>query len=72
MNLRFSAPRGIGGVMTPPADKSITHRALLLAAGILALVLIDHALGDGGTVDGRHGLLRTDRNRCEEGGGERQ
>jgi len=32
MNLRFSAPRGIGGVMTPPPDKSITHRALLLAA----------------------------------------
>jgi 3-phosphoshikimate 1-carboxyvinyltransferase len=32
MNLRFSAPRGIGGVLTPPPDKSITHRALLLAA----------------------------------------
>ena len=32
MTLRFSAPRGIGGVMTPPPDKSITHRALLLAA----------------------------------------
>ncbi len=32
MNLRLSAPRGIGGVMTPPPDKSITHRALLLAA----------------------------------------
>jgi 3-phosphoshikimate 1-carboxyvinyltransferase len=32
MNLRFSAPRGIGGVMHPPPDKSITHRALLLAA----------------------------------------
>ncbi len=32
MNLRFSAPRGIGGAMTPPPDKSITHRALLLAA----------------------------------------
>jgi 3-phosphoshikimate 1-carboxyvinyltransferase len=31
MNLRFSAPRGIGGVLTPPPDKSITHRALLLA-----------------------------------------
>ncbi len=32
MNLRFSAPRGIGGTMSPPPDKSITHRALLLAA----------------------------------------
>jgi 3-phosphoshikimate 1-carboxyvinyltransferase len=32
MNLRFCAPRGIGGTMTPPPDKSITHRALLLAA----------------------------------------
>jgi 3-phosphoshikimate 1-carboxyvinyltransferase len=32
MTLRFSAPRGIGGVLAPPPDKSITHRALLLAA----------------------------------------
>jgi 3-phosphoshikimate 1-carboxyvinyltransferase len=31
MTLRFSAPRGIGGEITPPPDKSITHRALLLA-----------------------------------------
>ena len=32
MNLRFTAPRGLGGAMRPPPDKSITHRALLLAA----------------------------------------
>ena len=31
MTLRFSAPRGIGGEITPPPDKSVTHRALLLA-----------------------------------------
>ncbi len=28
----FAAPRGIGGELTPPPDKSITHRALLLAS----------------------------------------
>ena len=28
----FRAPRGVGGAYAPPADKSITHRALMLAA----------------------------------------
>jgi 3-phosphoshikimate 1-carboxyvinyltransferase len=28
----FSAPAGVGGSFRPPADKSITHRALMLAA----------------------------------------
>jgi 3-phosphoshikimate 1-carboxyvinyltransferase len=32
MTLTFSAPDGLGGVLAPPADKSVTHRALLLAA----------------------------------------
>jgi len=32
MNPTFRAPRGTGGEYTPPPDKSITHRALMLAA----------------------------------------
>jgi len=32
MEATFSAPRGLGGDLYPPADKSITHRALMLAA----------------------------------------
>ena len=32
MDAAFRAPRGVGGELTPPPDKSITHRALMLAA----------------------------------------
>ena len=32
MNVKFSSPAGLGGILNPPADKSITHRALMLAA----------------------------------------
>ncbi len=32
MRAVFSAPNGIGGELIPPADKSITHRALMLGA----------------------------------------
>jgi 3-phosphoshikimate 1-carboxyvinyltransferase len=32
MDAAFSAPSGIKGVIRPPADKSLTHRALMLAA----------------------------------------
>ncbi len=32
MDPNFSAPRGLGGTHEPPPDKSITHRALMLAA----------------------------------------
>ncbi len=32
MDPTFRAPRGIGGMHAPPSDKSITHRALMLAA----------------------------------------
>ena len=48
MTLRFSAPRGIGGVMSPPPDKSITHRALLLAglAGGVSRLANPLATGD--------------------------
>jgi 3-phosphoshikimate 1-carboxyvinyltransferase len=32
MEAAFRAPRGVGGELAPPPDKSITHRALMLAA----------------------------------------
>lgn len=32
MDAAFRAPRGVGGEFAPPPDKSITHRALMLAA----------------------------------------
>ncbi len=32
MDAAFRAPRGVGGELAPPPDKSITHRALMLAA----------------------------------------
>ena len=32
MKVIFSAPQGLGGDCVPPADKSITHRVILLAA----------------------------------------
>jgi len=32
MNIRFSADKGLGGVLIPPPDKSLTHRALMLAS----------------------------------------
>jgi 3-phosphoshikimate 1-carboxyvinyltransferase len=32
MKLSFSAPQGLGGNLVPPADKSITHRLIMLAA----------------------------------------
>jgi len=47
MTLRFSAPRGIGGVMIPPPDKSITHRALLLAAQASGVSRIANPLATG-------------------------
>jgi len=47
MNLRFSASRGIGGAMTPPPDKSVTHRALLLAAVAQGVSRIANPLATG-------------------------
>ena len=32
MHATFTAPRGLGGAIVPPPDKSLTHRALMLAA----------------------------------------
>jgi len=47
MTLRFSVPRGMGGAMTPPPDKSITHRALLLAAAADGVSRITKPLATG-------------------------
>jgi 3-phosphoshikimate 1-carboxyvinyltransferase len=47
MKLSFRAPRGLGGELTPPPDKSITHRALMLAALSDGPCLIHNPLGTG-------------------------
>jgi len=47
MKLTFTAPRGLGGVMTPPPDKSITHRALMLAAVADGRSRVDNPLDTG-------------------------
>lgn len=47
MTLTFTAPRGLGGAMRPPPDKSITHRALLLAAVADGTSAVDNPLDTG-------------------------
>ena len=47
MGVLFSAPRGIGGELAPPPDKSITHRALLLAAVSDGACLVRNVLDTG-------------------------
>ncbi|MBN1837391.1 MAG: 3-phosphoshikimate 1-carboxyvinyltransferase [Spirochaetales bacterium] len=47
MTLSFCAPSGIGGRITPPADKSVTHRALLLAAVASGPCLVRNPLSTG-------------------------
>ncbi len=32
MNIGFNAEKGLGGVLVPPADKSLTHRAFMLSS----------------------------------------
>ncbi|MGO9489293.1 MAG: 3-phosphoshikimate 1-carboxyvinyltransferase [Solirubrobacteraceae bacterium] len=44
MNLRFEPARGLIGKLTPPADKSISHRAALLGAMSSEPVRIDNYL----------------------------
>ena len=52
----FRAPRGIGGEYAPPPDKSITHRALMLAAVASGKTRIDNALATGDCVSTRRCL----------------
>ncbi len=56
MNPTFRAPRGIGGEYTPPPDKSITHRALMLAAIGSGASTIANALATGDCVSTRRCL----------------
>jgi 3-phosphoshikimate 1-carboxyvinyltransferase len=53
MDATFRAPRGLGGVYAPPADKSITHRALMLAAVASGASLIRRPLATGDCVSTR-------------------
>jgi 3-phosphoshikimate 1-carboxyvinyltransferase len=69
MNLRFSAPRGIGGAMTPPPDKSITHRALLLAAVADGRSRIANPLATGDCLSTRACLRALGAEVLEEQGG---
>lgn len=56
MNPTFRAPRGIGGEYAPPPDKSITHRALMLAAVGTGTSRVSHALATGDCVSTRRCL----------------
>jgi len=56
MDPTFRAPRGVGGTHTPPPDKSITHRALMLAAVANARSRVRHPLSTGDCVSTRRCL----------------
>ncbi len=56
MDPTFLAPRGVGGTHSPPPDKSITHRALMLAGVANARSRIRHALSTGDCVSTRRCL----------------
>jgi 3-phosphoshikimate 1-carboxyvinyltransferase len=56
MDATFRAPRGLGGGMRPPPDKSITHRALMLAAVSSGQCHIHHPLATGDCVSTRRCL----------------
>jgi 3-phosphoshikimate 1-carboxyvinyltransferase len=53
MDPTFRAPRGLGGSLRPPPDKSITHRALMLAAVSSGRCRIRHPLATGDCVSTR-------------------
>ncbi len=52
----FRAPRGVGGVFVPPSDKSMTHRALMLAAVSSGACRIGSPLATGDCVSTRRCL----------------
>jgi 3-phosphoshikimate 1-carboxyvinyltransferase len=56
MDPTFSAPGGVGGVYAPPPDKSITHRALMLAAVSSAACRIGNPLDTGDCISTRRCL----------------
>jgi 3-phosphoshikimate 1-carboxyvinyltransferase len=56
MDPTFRAPRGTGGEYTPPPDKSITHRAFMLAAIGSGKSTVAHPLATGDCVSTRRCL----------------
>jgi len=56
MDPTFRAPRGIGGAYVPPPDKSITHRALMLAAVSASRSRIRRPLSTGDCISTRRCL----------------
>ena len=56
MDPTFRAPRGVGGDYIPPPDKSITHRALMLAAISSAPSRISNPLATGDCISTRRCL----------------
>jgi 3-phosphoshikimate 1-carboxyvinyltransferase len=58
MSPTFSAPHGVGGTYTPPPDKSITHRALMMAAIATGASSIANPLQTGDCISTRRCLER--------------
>lgn len=56
MDPTFRAPRGVGGLYIPPPDKSITHRALMLAAISSGTSRIGNPLATGDCISTRRCL----------------
>ena len=69
MTLHFSAPLGLGGRMTPPPDKSITHRALMLAAVAQGDSLVANPLATGDCLSTRACLAALGAATAEEAAG---
>jgi 3-phosphoshikimate 1-carboxyvinyltransferase len=69
MELTFRAPSGLGGEFAPPADKSLTHRAFMLAAVAEGSSRIANSLDTGDCVSTRR-CLRELGAGIEEKGGE--
>jgi 3-phosphoshikimate 1-carboxyvinyltransferase len=56
MDLIFRAPKGIGGDFSPPADKSLTHRALMLASAAVGESRVTNPLETGDCLSTRRCL----------------
>ena len=69
MDATFSAPRGMGGTHQPPPDKSITHRALMLAAVSASSSYIHRPLATGDCISTRRCLQRLGVSFQEDGDG---
>ena len=65
----FRSPRGLGGVYEPPPDKSITHRALMLAALTTETCRIGRPLSTGDCVSTRRCLESLGAEFADDAGG---